>query len=136
MDNPRVFFDITINGTCVGGLLIPTEATAPTGAAAGRIVMELFVDDVPKTAENFRALCTGEAGNGKGGKPLHFQGSTFHRIVRRAFHDLNSLTAPTQIPGFMCQGGDFTNGTTMHGGLHASHRATCRGRHRWRKHLR
>jgi peptidylprolyl isomerase len=77
MQNPRVFFDITIGG-----------------APAGRIVFELFADVVPKTAENFRALCTGEKGTGNSGKPLHFKGSAFHRI----------------IPGFMCQGGDFTRG--------------------------
>lgn len=77
MANPRVFFDITIGGK-----------------PAGRITFELFADTVPKTAENFRALCTGEKGVGKQGKPLHFKGSRFHRIIQQ----------------FMCQGGDFTRG--------------------------
>lgn len=75
--NPKVFFDILIGKM-----------------KAGRVVMELFADATPKTAENFRALCTGEKGIGSSGKPLHYKGSPFHRI----------------IPNFMCQGGDFTRG--------------------------
>ncbi|CAA0808217.1 Peptidyl-prolyl cis-trans isomerase CYP19-3 [Striga hermonthica] len=77
MKNPKVFFDILVGN-----------------AKASRVVMELFADTVPKTAENFRALCTGEKGIGALGKPLHYKGSKFHRI----------------IPNFMCQGGDFTKG--------------------------
>ena len=68
--NPTVFFDITANGNPLG-----------------RIVMELFADVAPDTAENFRQLCTHEPGFG-------YKGSAFHRI----------------IPEFMCQGGDFTKG--------------------------
>jgi peptidyl-prolyl isomerase D len=69
--------DIAINGDC-----------------KGRVLFTLFADVVPKTAENFRALCTGEKGTGKSGKPLSYKGSSFHRVIK----------------DFMIQGGDFTAG--------------------------
>merc|ERR1711909_146131 len=69
MGNPTVFFDV-----------------AADNEPLGRVCMELFADKVPKTAGNFRALCTMEKGFG-------YKGCSFHRI----------------IPNFMCQGGDFTN---------------------------
>ncbi len=47
----------------------------------GRIEMSLAADVAPKTAENFRALCTGERGMGTQGKPLHYKGSSFHRVI-------------------------------------------------------
>ena len=60
---PDVFFDVSVEGEEIG-----------------RIVFELF-DDVPKTAENFRCLCTGEKGKGKSGKNLYYKGNIFHRII-------------------------------------------------------
>ncbi|CCX06772.1 peptidyl-prolyl cis-trans isomerase 1 [Pyronema domesticum] len=73
----RVFLDISVGG-----------------GKPERVALELYNDIAPKTAENFRALCTGEKGVGKMGKPLHYKGSTFHRVIKR----------------FMLQGGDFTAG--------------------------
>lgn len=86
---PRCFFDIQINKV-----------------DAGRLVFELFNDICPRTAENFRALCTGEKGEGKTtSKPLHYKNCILHRIVKN----------------FVIQGGDFvsgdgTGGESIYGG--------------------
>ncbi|CAG7889670.1 unnamed protein product [Brassica rapa] len=87
--NPKVFLDMTVCGKPVG-----------------RIVMELFADTTPRSAENFCALCTGEKGMGKKGKPLHYKGSIIHHI----------------FPDYMIGGGDFNDerkgcgGESIYGG--------------------
>eukprot|EP00854_Cymbomonas_tetramitiformis_P003211 gene3211-4057_t len=101
--NPKVYFDIQVGRSHLG-----------------RVTMELYADSVPRTAENFRQLCTGEGGTlntsathsrgigAKTRKPLHYKNCPFHRL----------------IPGFMLQGGDFTNkdgsgGESIYGGKFA-----------------
>jgi len=74
VENPQVYMDIEVGGE---------------EPASGRVVFELFPGQVPKTAENFRAICTGEKGEG-----MHYKGNKFHRIIK----------------GFMMQGGDITAG--------------------------
>ncbi|KAL4857842.1 Peptidyl-prolyl cis-trans isomerase [Chlorella vulgaris] len=74
----------------------------------GRIVMELRADVVPRTAENFRCLCTGEKGTGRSGKPLHFKGSTFHRVITQFMCQLKH-TGPGVLS--MANAGPNTNGS-------------------------
>lgn len=73
--NPIVFMDISIGGVEIG-----------------RMKFELFANKTPKTAENFRQLCTGEFR--KDGKPIGFLNAPFHRVIK----------------DFMVQGGDFVKG--------------------------
>ncbi|KAF5404149.1 hypothetical protein PHET_02269 [Paragonimus heterotremus] len=79
------------------------------GDPIGRIVLELFNELCPKATENFKKLCQGGCGLGlKTAKPLHYQGSIFHRVIK----------------GFMIQGGDFSNrdgtgGESIYGGTFA-----------------
>ncbi|KAI9345643.1 cyclophilin-like domain-containing protein, partial [Obelidium mucronatum] len=74
----RVFLDVSIGSS-----------------SAGRLVIELFSDTVPLTADNFRSLCTGEKGTStkRPGTLLCYRGSRFHRVIK----------------DFMVQGGDFIN---------------------------
>ncbi|XP_071439068.1 peptidyl-prolyl cis-trans isomerase D isoform X3 [Hetaerina americana] len=74
--NPLVYLDIMIGDE-----------------KAGRVVLELFKNVVPKTVENFRALCTGEIGIGVMGRPLHYKGTIFHKAIHQ----------------FIIQGGDIIN---------------------------
>ena len=109
--DPTVFFDITIGGKPAGRIESELHCTldhtlrpsascphAPCATLTSRAhpsprrAVSLFAKVCPRTCENFRLLCTGEKGKGRAGKPLHFKGSSFHRV----------------IPGFMLHGGDLT----------------------------
>jgi hypothetical protein len=110
-----VFLDVAIG-----------EPRGPKPQKTGRVRIGLFGDVVPRTAENFRQLCTGEQALPSTGRPLSFAGSKFHRI----------------IPGFMIQGGDITQGNGMGGRSiystaleRASGRAALRPRLRCRRRL-
>lgn len=78
--NPKVYMDVQIGAS-----------------GAGRIYFELFTDLTPKTAENFRGLCTGEYGKVNDVK-LHYLNSKFHKIC----------------DNFYIQGGDITGGKGVH----------------------
>ncbi|KAL9075523.1 MAG: hypothetical protein Q9161_001595 [Pseudevernia consocians] len=80
----KVFFDVSWQGPVLDA---NSRATKEVKDQTGRINFNLYEDVTPRTAENFRALCTGEKGFG-------YTGSKFHRV----------------IPQFMLQGGDFTRG--------------------------
>ncbi|KAG8745081.1 peptidyl-prolyl cis-trans isomerase cpr6 [Ceratobasidium sp. 414] len=87
LTRPKVYTDISIGGKPAGRIVYSLFSLMCLRVALGS-------DLVPKTAENFRALCTGEKGVGKSGKDLSYKGCSFHRVIK----------------GFMIQGGDFTAG--------------------------
>ncbi|XP_021893478.1 peptidyl-prolyl cis-trans isomerase CYP95-like [Carica papaya] len=89
--NPLVFMDVSIDGD-------PIE----------RMIFELFPDVAPKTAENFRALCTGEKGmSTKSGKPLHYKGSFFHRIIKDSMAQAGDFLKRDGSAGESIYGGRF-----------------------------
>jgi cyclophilin family peptidyl-prolyl cis-trans isomerase len=97
----KVFLDVSIDG-------VP----------AGRIIIQLFFDLVPRTCDNFKSLCTGEKGVGKTGYRLHYKGSGFHRVIKN----------------FMIQGGDFTKGDGTGGESIYGHRFPDENLKKHRKH--
>jgi cyclophilin family peptidyl-prolyl cis-trans isomerase len=84
----------------------PFRVEPPPPIRAGRIKIELHNDQVPKTAENFRCLCTGEKGVSKETKkPYHFKGTFFPFLFNEIGTQFHRI-----VKDFMCQGGDFTRG--------------------------
>ena len=106
--NPIVFLDIQI-GVELGRLIFQLKYMKKkifwfANVSVGRAIIELRKDVAPKTAENFRCLCTGEKGIGVNGRPLHYKGIKFHKVQRL----------------FMVQGGDIvkndgTSGESIYG---------------------
>ncbi|TXG60840.1 hypothetical protein EZV62_012203 [Acer yangbiense] len=92
MPNPRVFLDLNIGGQLVG-----------------RLVIELFSDSTLITVENFRAFCTGEKGIGKNRKPLHYKGTTFHRVIPRSMFNGGDLTEGNRLGGESIYGNSFVD---------------------------
>jgi len=90
--NPKVFFEMTIDGK-----------------AAGRIEMELFADTCPKTAENFLQLCVGT--KSKAGTPLAFKGSSFHRVIPDFMCQAGDFTRGDGRGGESIYGGKFDDET-------------------------
>ncbi|TXG69987.1 hypothetical protein EZV62_004922 [Acer yangbiense] len=92
MANPRVFLDLNIGSHPVG-----------------RLVIELFADSTPIKVENFRAICTSEKGISKNGKPLHYMGTTFHRMIHGCMFNRGDFTEGNRLGGESIYGDSFTN---------------------------
>ncbi|KAK3211909.1 hypothetical protein Dsin_016615 [Dipteronia sinensis] len=92
MVNPRGFLDLNIGGQ-------------PTG----KLVIELFADSTPITAENFRAFYTSEKGIGNNRKPLHYKGTTFHRVIPRSMFNGGEITEGNGLGGESIYGDSFTD---------------------------
>lgn len=85
--NPHVFLDVELGGK-----------------PAGRIVIELRADVAPRSSENFRCLCTGERGVGATtGKPLHFKGSLFHRVIPNFMLQVRHAPMPASHLRYACR---------------------------------
>ena len=111
-----VDFDMTIGGAPAGRIEMTLHADvisktvevrrttlSPSGHHRSAAPLKRAIRCAPSPPRNIRCVCTGEKGMGKSGKPPHFKGSAFHRVI-------------TQFMGqFMCQGGDFTAGNVTGG---------------------